>query len=797
MKAMKATSGDDGVADDARMERGTGIAVGARGCAGLCRFVALRIGIGLVASVGLVVNAAAAEVDRVDAPAPAPAPAAAPAPAPAPASRSLPAQSSASTSPPADPSAPGLDLDPATIESDVHRFTIARDGSVVEDDDTVVRVNTAAGVDAFAQRYVWFNKDTDRIEALSAESIDPGGALHRVGAEAIRDVEEPRAAGAPTFQDGVLRTVIFPGIEPGWRERLTFRKSRRAVHSGAFEYFAEPARESVSDQRLIFDLPADMPLYADARGYEARAPVTENGRTIYEFTYRHGPFAPIEHGAVGAANDGDRLMVTTVPTFAAFAARYRDSAVDPTASAPEVIALARALTRDAPDDWTKAERLYDWTRANIRYVALFLGDTAARPHRVADILRNRYGDCKDHVALFGALLAAAGIRSEPALLNLGSVYTLPSVPGYGAGAINHVIAWLPGLQRFADTTAGGGIAFGFLPPSVMDRPALLVDEGVLTRTPATQLRWRDARVELDVDERGDARYGYRVQDEGFTAELERNVFRRATRSRIAQIAQDRLRQMGMRGTAAIETDDVEATSGPFAVSMTGALEHFLWPDGVTAVTALSSFGGGIASQVQDWLSVSARTQSYVCLGATFVEQGTIKLANDVKVVYVPSDLTIDDAPIRYEAHYVFDPLSGVLQVSRRMQADFGKQVCSPKEFEAMRGTLVRIERDASAQVVVQGSGVPLASHATPGAKGARPPRVRASSMTARGSGTRQGQRRGRRRRAFKPRYARSRDDFPARARSRAGTGRAKRSAPAGSVPRRRGPWLGLAADRGR
>jgi hypothetical protein len=593
------------------------------------------------------------------------------------------------------------DSDPATIESDVHRFTIARDGSVVEDDDTTLRVNTAAGVDAFAQRYVWFNRDTDRIDALSAESIDPDGGIHPVGREAIRDVEAPRVAGAPTFDDGVLRFVIFPGIEAGWREHLFFRKSRNAVRAGAFEYFAVPARERVLAQRLIFDLPSDMPLYADARGYVARAPVTENGRTRYEFDYRHGPLAPIERGAVGEANDGDRLMVTTTPSFAAFAQRYREDAIDPTAGDPQVAALARALTRDAPDAWTKAERLYDWTRANIRYVALFLGDSAAKPHRVADILRNRYGDCKDHVALFGALLAAVGIRSEPALIGLGSVYTLPSVPGYGAGAINHVIVWIPELGRFADTTAGGGTAFGFLPVSVMDRPALLVDESELVRTPAAQPRGRNARLELDIDEHGDAHYAYRVEDEGFTAELERNVFRRATRARVAQIADDRLRQTGLHGTAAIETDDVRETSGPFAVSMTGSLENVSWPDGVTAVQALSSFGGGIASQVHDWLSPSVRTQSFVCLGGTFVEQGTIRFPRDVKVVYVPADVTIDDAPIRYAAHYVFDPGSRVIQVSRSMQAAFGKQVCSPKEFDAMRATLVRIERDASAQVFVR------------------------------------------------------------------------------------------------
>nr|WP_245964966.1 DUF3857 and transglutaminase domain-containing protein [Trinickia dinghuensis] len=613
------------------------------------------------------------------------------------------AQADATAHPaPAEAQSQASDPAPATIESDVHDFTVAHDGSVVENDETTLRANTVAGVDDIAQRYVWFNKDIERIDSLSAESIDPQGGVHPVGPDAIRDVQEPRAAGAPTFEDGVLRTVIFPGIEPGWREHLTFRKSRKAAQPGMFEYFAVPASDPVREQRLVFDLPADMPLYADARGYVAREPVTDHGRTRYEFDYRHGPYAPAEHGAVGEADEGDRLMVTTVPSYAAFAARYREDAADPTASDPDVVALAQALTRDAPDDWTKAARLYDWTRSNIRYVALFLGETAAKPHRVIDVLRHRYGDCKDHVALYSALLAAVGIRSEPALIGLGSVYTLPAVPGYGAGAINHVIVWIPGLGRFADTTSGGGIAFGFLPPSVMDRPALLVGQGVLTRTPATQVRTREARVDVDIDESGDASYGYRVVDGGFTAELERNVFRRATHARATEIANERLRGTGLHGTASIETDDVDATSGPFGVTMTGTLEHVIWTDGMTALPALSSFAGGIASQIGNWLADATRTQSYVCIGGTFVEHGTVTLPHDAKLVYTPSDVAIDAGPIDYAARYVFDPVSRVVQISRRLRADFGKQVCSPDDFNAMRDTLVRIERDTSAQIIVQG-----------------------------------------------------------------------------------------------
>ncbi|KVO83201.1 hypothetical protein WL61_10470 [Burkholderia ubonensis] len=602
------------------------------------------------------------------------------------------------------PRPPAADIDdtpPTTLERDVHEFVIQRDGSLEEHDDATLRANNANGIDAIAQRYVWFDKDLEKVDLLAAQTIDRDGVAHPVGPDAIRDVQEPRSAGAPTFQDGVLRTAVFPGVEAGSRTRVAFRKVRtRPLNPGYFGYFVEPSRDPVDYQRLVFDVPADMPLHADARGYVALPPVTANGRTRYVFEYRHGPYDRIELGAVGYPTDGDRLMVSTLPDYAAFAARYRNAAVDPGADDPAVAQLARTLTANAPDPHDKARILYDWVRANVRYVALFLGETAAAPHRVTDILRNRYGDCKDHVALFGALLAAVGIRSEPVLLNLGAVYTLPSVPGYGGGAVNHAITWLPDLGLYADTTTGG-IAFGYLPPIVMDRPALLVDTGVLARTPATQPRTRTARLAIDAARLDAQRYQSYVEDDGWTAELERNVFRRATRERVRQLAVERLRQSGLRGTADLVTTDLAATAGPFGVTMTGTLDHAVWPDGTTAVPALSSLTGGIATQVQGWLAEPVRTQAWVCIGGAFDETAQIALPANVAVTDVPADTAVRDRFVDFASHYVFDAGARVVQITRRLRADFGRQVCTPDDYAAMRASLERIERDTQAQIVVR------------------------------------------------------------------------------------------------
>jgi len=259
---------------------------------------------------------------------------------------------------------------------------------------------------------------------------------------------------------------------------------------GHFSDFTPPDLAPTHNFRLVYDLPAGKPLYADARGFVALPPSTKDGRTRYEFRYDKAHFARLEYGSIAYVSYGDRLMVSTYPDYAAFAAKYRESAVDASGSDPAIVGLARSLTAGDQTPRAKARTLYDWVRKNVRYVAVNIGRGAVVPHRATEILALRYGDCKDHVALYGALLDAVGIRNEPALISSGTIYTLPDVPGYGV--LNHVITWLPELQLYADSTAPN-VEFGYLPSTDMNRPVVLVNEGVLSRTPSTATMSRTIR----------------------------------------------------------------------------------------------------------------------------------------------------------------------------------------------------------------------------------------------------------------------------------------------------------------
>jgi transglutaminase-like putative cysteine protease len=590
---------------------------------------------------------------------------------------------------------------PSTLVSDVHTFIVAEDGSLTEDDETTLRANTPAGVGEIAQRYIWFDKSTSTIDISDAYSLGPDGIKHIVAPDQIREIQEPRSAGAPTFEDSRLKVVVFPGVSTGSIVHLRFHKTQsKPVITGQFDYFVEPGRGPVEEQRLIFDLPADKPLYADARGYVAVPPVTQGGRTRYEFDYSRAHYDRVEAGSVGYAQYGDRLMVSTFPDYRSFAASYRDGTVDPSADDPAVRSLAQSLTRNETDPRAKAATLYDWVRHNIRYVSLFLGQSPAIPHRAANILANRYGDCKDYVALYGALLSAVGIENEPALISLGSVYTLPSVPGYGGSAINHVITWMPGLGLYADSTALS-IEFGNLPPADMDRPTLLVGDGTLSRTPATQPLSRTARLQIDVAPDGSAAFADQVEDAGWSAGPERSNLLHATAERRKQIADARLRATGLRGVVTLTASDLDASNGPLTTTINGTLDNVVWTTGTTALPALTSLSGGIATQVENLLAERVRTQPFMCTGGAFDEVAQVTLPKIFRVTDVPTDANFTNAFFDYSSRYIFDPATNLLQAERHLKANFGKQVCTPADFAVMQPVLKRIERDTDAQIIIK------------------------------------------------------------------------------------------------
>src|SRR5581483_11937804 len=131
----------------------------------------------------------------------------------------------------------------------------------------------------------------------------------------------------------------------------------------------------------------------------------------------------------------------------------------------------------------QAEAIDNWIKRNIRYVAIEIGVGGIIQHYASAILKNRYGDCKDHATLMASLLAAKGIDSDLVLIRVGNSFALPEAAL--TGAFNHMMLYIPEFQLYVDPTAHPA-GFGVLMPAAYDQPVVRMSgKGVwLARTPS-------------------------------------------------------------------------------------------------------------------------------------------------------------------------------------------------------------------------------------------------------------------------------------------------------------------------
>lgn len=99
---------------------------------------------------------------------------------------------------------------------------------------------------------------------------------------------------------------------------------------------------------------------------------------------------------------------------------------------------AQNIIKDAKNDFEKLIAIQSFMQTEIRYTGLEIGRNGFRPFPPNDVIRRRYGDCKDQAVLLIALLNAVGIQSKAAFVNSidGKLVELyPESPQ----AFNHVI----------------------------------------------------------------------------------------------------------------------------------------------------------------------------------------------------------------------------------------------------------------------------------------------------------------------------------------------------------------------
>jgi len=202
--------------------------------------------------------------------------------------------------------------------------------------------------------------------------------------------------------------------------------------------------------------------------------------------------------------------------------------------------LAKQKSGELKKTEEKVLALAAFVQKEITYKAIEFGRRARIPDKPTVVIRNRYGDCKDHALLLRQLLQCSGIPAYLALVNTnGEVRKdLPSLDQF-----NHMVVFVPSLGKgtFIDCTDKDSALGTNVPSGLAKKEALILDEKKprLVEIPDYAQDSNDIAItrKIEVAATADALAKEDVVLKGFPASWYRNFFRRnepANRKRALQ-----------------------------------------------------------------------------------------------------------------------------------------------------------------------------------------------------------------------------------------------------------------------
>jgi len=601
---------------------------------------------------------------------------------------------------------------PYSKQQSIDTIVIHADGTHEHFMESTERIESELGVSEYGERILSFNSTLESMEIIDAYTISPKGERFRVEPQAIRTVEEEISGGAPMFSDMKNKVIVYPNIEVGSTLYLKARSRQQLPHFGKEFFFHEVFSPHVRYENVVYHVIVhpSVELKISSNGMQGGAFTPDaqaealgpKGYRHYRFTYSQANAYPAEPGQLHYSYFAPHLMLTTFPDYIAVGKAYERYAKPKTRVTTKVRQLADEITKGITRESEQIQALYHWVTRNIRYVAIYLGDGGFEPHDVDAIIKNRYGDCKDHVVILQALLAARGIEASPALINSGMGQQLSPVPV--TFPLNHVILYLPKIDLYLDPTAQFA-RFGQLPDILLDKPVVLTALNRVGRTPkivASDHR-TVSKVRVEVLSDGRLRGVSNTTFHGSSeADARGRHFDREGRSP-ERTVRSLLARFNEIGFGVISDSDAVDITKPFTLNARFELDPQVNLPGPSAMMVPVALSPGRIASMAHTKPIAERRFPTGCGSEEIVEETELHFADSINVTRIPKEVSYESSSIRYKSVYEIrnSEKGKVLLIQRKLSLQYVSATCSKRDSEEWRDFHPVLYRDVRAQIFVE------------------------------------------------------------------------------------------------
>jgi hypothetical protein len=333
----------------------------------------------------------------------------------------------------------------------------------------LVKILDASGVSAFSTVQIAFDPLGEQVFVNDVHVMDADGKT--ISADNLSNyyVLDDRSTGAAS-QKKILNIPVS-GLQPGCQLAVTFTRRQQGRLEG-FPFCAHSFSCTVPVCESIFFLSdggQGLKYHASPALEPQKLPEGLCWRVADPLVAHWEPLQP------PAADFLPMLWISDGSAqWRALTTNYLASISDRLELDPARQNLTRKLTEKLDNNELKIGVLASYVQTNLTYKAIEFGRRARIPNKPADIIRNKYGDCKDHAVLLQQMLTAAGVPAQLALVSHhGSVQKdQPSLDQF-----DHMIVYVPnsGDGLFLDCTSKGSDVAHAIPYGLAGREAMILD----------------------------------------------------------------------------------------------------------------------------------------------------------------------------------------------------------------------------------------------------------------------------------------------------------------------------------
>lgn len=620
------------------------------------------------------------------------------------ASGALAQAATAATAPAATPTAVAAD-EPMRTERMHVTYTVQPDGSYSEQRETEYKVLDERAIEYAKRESISYSASIQTLDVIAAYTRKADGRRVEVPKSNYQvETNDGRNGGGPAFSDIATTSLVFADVAVGDSVVLSYRLTgKQPMFDRQFsELDSFGGGQYQGDVRVKIDAPATM--WAQHKAWGAMKQVrdeTVGARRIVEWSYqnRTPSKSKRKNYSVYQVEDYPGVAYSTFRGYGDIARVYGERALPKAVPTQRVRKLADEIAAGKTEPREVARALYEWVSTNIHYGGNCIGLGAVVPRDQDFVLDNRLGDCKDHATLLQALLAAKGIEATQALVNAGNVYRLPEIPV--ASSVNHVINYLPGMDLYLDATAKG-IPFGDLPASSAGKPVLRVDQPDLkASTPAyrTDRNRQRMTTHLTVAEDGTVKGKVAVELSGSPAIAMRGAMREMTQEQANELVKNYFQSEGLVATGSFRQDDPKPLIDRQTYDVQFEVAQMLPVPGAIPLGPLFMNPMPVASFASSANADLSQEGETACTGGRSEEIYRIEFPAAMKVIAVPSNLTVESGGLRYDATYTLK--GNVLEASRVLVDGTPGPLCSADYNRAFQAFAKKVLPNLKAQVVYQ------------------------------------------------------------------------------------------------